>query len=337
MEKFTTRLTIAIMALMVVMSITNQAKAKTWYDTASDMHKEWAKEFHTEKDSVRYTNIHKDVIGHNVKLKFGTLKFPGIHMQRSLTSKSKNFAEVSGAEEIAYNGNTFHSIVVDHSKCHRNNEFSDCGQGMGSSRTELVTKDSQYNFLEGTEGWINYAVLPAHNIMFNNTSRLFTVGQCHPFKGAQKITWLIMFNNGELQLKHNWKMRKNNDGTWSKGYQTRKTLKKGFKVNEFNGSMEWTNIRINFKNSSKTDGKLKIWIDGELKYDYEGPTNWNSIKKTEKIATKRNKCAFKFGLYTNANLTSPYKEHMENMTVFVDYMAFAKTEEKLEKILAKDK
>ena len=52
---------------------------------------------------------------------------------------------------------------------------------------------------------------------------------------------------------------------------------------------------------------------------------------------KRDKCQFKFGLYTNGNLTSPYKEHMENMTVFVDYMAIAKTEAKLEKLLKKDK
>jgi hypothetical protein len=328
---------IALTVLLAVMITLSSNANAGWYETASTMHKEWAKEYHTEKDSVRYTNVHSDVIGHNVKLKFGTLKFPGINMQKSLTSKSKNFAEVIGAQEIAYNGNTFHSIVVDHSKCHKNHEFSDCGQDMGSSRTELITKSSAYNFKEGTEGWINYAVLPAHNILFNNTSRRFTVGQCHPLKGAQKITWMITFKNGQLELRHNWKMIKNNDGTWTKGYETYRTLKKGFKANEFDGSFDWTNIRINFKNSSKPDGKLKIWIDGELKYDYEGPTNWNSIKKTEKIATKRNKCAFKFGLYTNANLTAVYKHDIENMTVFVDYMAFAKTEEKLEKLLAKDK
>ena len=333
MVKFTKWLSIVI---MVTLSITSQVKAG-WYDTASDMHKEWAKEYHTEEDSVRYTNIHNDVIGHDVKLKFGTLKFPGIVMQKSLTSKSKNFAEVIGAQEIAFNGNTFHSIVVDHSKCYVNYEFSDCGQDMGSSRTELITKSSAYNFSEGKEAWINYAVLPAYNIIFKNTSRRFTIGQCHPLKGAQKITWMITFKNGQLELRHNWKMRKKDDGTWTKGFETYRTLKKGFKPNEFNGNMEWTNIRINFKNSSKSDGKLKVWIDGELKYDFEGPTNWNSIRKTEKIATKRNKCAFKFGLYTNANLTSPVKEHRENMTVFVDYMGFAKTEEKLEKILAKDK
>ena len=327
---------IALTVLLAVMiTLSSNAKAG-WYETASVMHKEWAKEYHTEKDSVRYTNVHNEVIGHNVKLKFGELKFPGIVMQKSLTSKSRNFAEVIGAPELAYNGNTFHSIIVDHSKCHKNHEFSDCGQTQGSARTELITKSSAYNFREGTEGWINYAVLPAHNILFNNRSRAFTVGQCHPLKGAQNITWMIKFKDGNLQMEHNWKMQKRNDGTWYKGMKTMRTIKK-FKANEFDGSFDWTNIRINFKNSSKPDGKLKIWIDGELKYDYEGPTNWNSIKKSEKIATKRNKCAFKFGLYTNANLTAVHKHDIENMTVFVDYMAFAKTEEKLEKLLARDK
>ena len=43
MEKFTTRLAIGVMALMVVLSITNKAKAN-WYKTASKDHKKWAKE-----------------------------------------------------------------------------------------------------------------------------------------------------------------------------------------------------------------------------------------------------------------------------------------------------
>ncbi len=332
--KKTILITLALTTLMLT-GINNIAKAN-WYETGSKDHKKWAKEYHTEKDAVRYTNIHNQVIGHNVKLDFGTLDFPGISMQRSLNSNPNNFAEVIGAPEVAYNGDTFHSIIVDHSKCYKKADFSDCGQTQGSARTELITKSAKYNFKEGTEGWINYAVLPAHNILFNNRSRTFTVGQCHPLKGAENITWMIKFKEGKLVLEHNYKMQKNKDGSWTKGYKTYRTIKT-FKANEFDGSMDWTNIRINFKNSQDPDGKLKVWIDNELAYDYEGPTNWNSIKKTEKIATKRNKCAFKFGLYTNANMTSPHAHDRENMTVFVDYMAFANTEEKLEKILAKDK
>ena len=32
------------------------------------------------------------------------------------------------------------------------------------------------------------------------------------------------------------------------------------------------------KIQKKPDGKLKIWIDGKLAYDYEGPTNWGKKK-----------------------------------------------------------
>ena len=45
--------------------------------------------------------------------------------------------------------------------------------------------------------------------------------------------------------------------------EKRRVLKK-FKVNENHGTDSWTNIRINFKNSKKPDGKLKVWIDENL-------------------------------------------------------------------------
>ena len=49
-----------------------------------------------------------------------------------------------------------------------------------------------------------------------------------------------------------------------------------------------------------------------------------------------NKCYFKFGIYTNANQKAEHKHLAEGMTVFTDYMAMAKTEEKLEEMLLKD-
>ena len=112
------------------------------------------------------------------------------------------------------------------------------------------------------------------------------------------------------------------------------TNTKKFKVNENNGTDSWTNVRINFKNSKKPDGKLKIWIDGKLAYDYEGPTNWGKKKHKGK---RRNVCYFKFGIYSNANLKADHKHEAEGMTVFTDYMAMAQTEEKLETLLLKDK
>ena len=60
------------------------------------------------------------------------------------------------------------------------------------------------------------------------------------------------------------------------------------------------------------------------------------VKKKHK-GKRRNVCYFKFGLYSNANLKAENKYEAEGMTVFTDYMAMAKTEEKLEKLLLKDK
>jgi hypothetical protein len=60
------------------------------------------------------------------------------------------------------------------------------------------------------------------------------------------------------------------------------------------------------------------------------------VKKKHK-GKHRNKCYFKFGIYTNANQKAEHKHLAEGMTVFTDYMAMAKTEEKLEEMLLKDK
>jgi hypothetical protein len=321
--KKTIIITLALTTLMLA-SIGNIAKAD-YYDTASINHKKWAKEFYQVSDKERYTNVHKAILDQDVKLKFKTLKFPGINMQSSL--KSKDFAEVIGSNAIAYNGNTFHSIIVDHSKCYKGQWGNDCARSQGSSRTELKAK-GEYTFLEGTEKWINYAVLPANNILFDGRQRAFNVGQCHPYDSGHRITWMIKFRDNKLELNHNFSSYQDKDGNWKKGFEKFRTLKT-FDANEHNGAMDWTNIRINFKNSKNPDGKLHVWVDGKLAYEYTGPTNWAD--------GTRDKCGFKFGLYTTGNLTSAHKEDIQNMTVFVDYMAFANTEEKLEKILAKDK
>ena len=72
--------------------------------------------------------------------------------------------------------------------------------------------------------------------------------------------------------------------------------------------------------------------------------NLHMIMKVQRIGVKkkhkgkrRNVCYFKFGLYSNANLKAENKHEAEGMTVFTDYMAMAKTEEKLEELLLKDK
>ena len=66
-------------------------------------------------------------------------------------------------------------------------------QDSGSSRVELIA-DKDWTWKEGTEKWLNYALMPGKNILFNNRSRRFTVGQCHPQQG-EMINWMIKFKD----------------------------------------------------------------------------------------------------------------------------------------------
>ena len=306
---------------------------ESWYQTAANLHKEWAKTYHTVSDIERYTNIHKLVIGKDVELKPGKVPFPGWKTSLSMNVKVKNgaMAKVIGAEDFAYNGKIFHSFTADYSKCKKKEKQNDCTHHFGSVRTELTSKDD-WTFTEGTEKWINYAFMPVRNILFpKNPHRKYTVGQCHP--DGHKITWMMTIQKANLILTHEFESFKKND-EWKPSSMEKRRVLKRFKVNKNYGTDSWTTVRINFKNSKKPDGKLKVWIDGNLAYDYEGPTNWGKKKHKGK---KRNVCYFKFGLYANANLKAEHKHEAEGMTVFTDYMAMAKTEEKLETLLLKDK
>ena len=307
---------------------------ESWYQTAANLHKEWAKTYHTVSDLERYTSIHKLVIGKDVELKPGKVSFPGYQNQVSLKTKVSNgaMAKVIGAADFAYNGEVFNSFTTDYSKCLKKDKQNDCTHHFGSVRTELVSKSSKMTFTEGTEKWINYAIMPANNMLFpKNHERKFTVGQCHP--SGHKITWMMTIQKANLIFTHEFSSFKNNNEWKPSSMEKRRILKK-FKVNENHGTDSWTTVRINFKNTKKTDGKLKVWIDGKLAYDYEGPTNWGFKKHKGQI---RNKCYFKFGLYSNANLKADHKHEAEGMTVFTDYMAMAHTEKKLEALLLKDK
>jgi len=320
--------------ILIFFFILNPVTAEeSWYQTAAKLHKEWAKSYHKESDLERYTNIHKLVIGKDVELKPGMVPFPRWRTSLSMNVKVKNgaMAEVIGANDFAYNGKTFHSFTADYSKCKKKEKQNDCTHHFGSVRTELTSKDD-WTFTEGTEKWIHYAFMPANNMLFpKNHERKFTVGQCHP--DGHKITWMMTIQSANLIFTHEFSSFKNNNEWKPSSMEKRRTLKK-FKVNENNGTDSWTNVRINFKNSKKPDGKLKVWIDGKLAYDYEGPTNWGKKKHKGK---RRNVCYFKFGIYSNANLKAEHKHEAEGMMVFTDYMAMAKTEEKLETLLLKDK
>ena len=330
MVKFKLKLLYIIISFLIFKPVLTE---ESWYQTAANLHKEWAKTYHKVSDLERYTNIHKLVIGKDVELKPGKVSFPGWKTSLSMNVKVKDgaMAKIIGAEDFAYNGKTFNSFTADYSKCKKKEKQNDCTHHFGSVRTELTSKND-WTFTEGTEKWINYAMMPANNMLFpKNHERKVTVGQCHP--DGHKIMWMMTIQSANLVLNHEFSSFKNN-GEWKpSSMEKRRTLKK-FKVNENYGTDSWTNIRINFKNSKKPDGKLKVWVDEKLAYDYEGPTNWGKKKHKGK---HRNKCYFKFGIYTNANQKAEHKHLAEGMTVFTDYMAMAKTEEKLEALLLKDK
>ena len=330
MVKIKIKLLYILLSLFIFKSVLAD---ESWYQTAANLHKKWAKTYHTVSDLERYTNIHKLVIGKDVELKPGKVPFPGWKTSLSMNVKVKNgaMAKVIGAEDFAYNGKIFHSFTADYSKCKKKEKQNDCTHHFGSVRTELTSKDD-WTFTEGTERWINYAFMPARNMLFpKNPHRKYTVGQCHP--DGHKITWMMTIQKANLILNHEFSSFKNND-EWKPSSMEKRRVLKEFKVNKNYGTDSWTTVRINFKNSKKPDGKLKVWIDGKLAYDYEGPTNWGKKKHKGK---KRNVCYFKFGLYANANLKAEHKHEAEGMTVFTDYMAMAKTEEKLETLLLKDK
>ena len=322
-----------LLYLLITFFIFNPLLAEeSWYKTAAKLHKEWAKTYHKVSDKERYTNIHKAIIGKDVKLVPGKIPFPGwkTRLSMKVNVSSGAMAKVKGAENFAYHGNSFYSFTADYSKCKIKEKQNDCTHHYGSVRTELTSK-ADWTFMEGTERWINYAFIPARNILFpKNRHRKYTIGQCHP--DGHKITWMMTIQSANLVLNHEFSSFKNNNEWKPSTMEKRRVLKK-FEVNENHGTDKWTTVRLNFKNSKKPDGKLKVWIDGKLAYDYEGPTNWGKKKHKGK---HRNKCYFKFGLYTNANLKADHKHEAEGMMVFADYMAMAKTEEKLEKMLLKD-
>ena len=113
MVKFKLKLSIILLGLFIFKPLSAD---DSWYQTAANLHKEWAKTYHKVSDLERYTNIHKLVIGRNVELKPGKVSFPGWKTRLSMNVKVKNgaMAEVIGAEDFAYNGKTFYSFTADY-------------------------------------------------------------------------------------------------------------------------------------------------------------------------------------------------------------------------------
>ena len=209
MVKIKIKLLYILLSLFIFKSVSAD---ESWYQTAANLHKKWAKTYHTVSDIERYTNIHKLVIGKDVELKPGKVFFPGYPNQVSLKAKISNgaMAKITGAPDFAYNGEEFNSFTADYSKCKKKEKQNDCTHHFGSVRTELVSKSSKWTFKEGTEKWINYAFMPGRNILFpKNPHRKYTIGQCHP--SGHKITWMMTIQSAKLIFNHELSSFKNNN------------------------------------------------------------------------------------------------------------------------------
>ena len=84
--------------------------------------------------------------------------------------------------------------------------------------------------------------------------------------------------------------------------------------------------QINSTDPSK--GKFEVYLDGDWTnpvYEYAGAT---TIKQ-------KKSCYFKFGLYTNGNMTATDMATTENMTIHMDAMAVANSKEEVLALVAK--
>lgn len=278
-------------------------------------HKKWAKNYHKGiSDKKRYVAINEKIIGHKIKIKPKLIDVIGLDDKNSMKSyRGKGeMGIIKGAPEKAYHGDEFWTITADFSKCVRKPEHNDCTHHRGSVRTEQKDKN-EWTFFNGTEKWIHYAIKPVNNIIFpKEKERKFHIGQCHP--SGHDINWMITIQSGNLFISR---------------FSERKLIKK-LKKNKYNGVDEWTSLLINYKLST-TDGILKVYLDEDWDkpvYEYYGPTG------SKKVTSK---CYFKFGLYTNGNLTAKDPATRESMTIWTDAMTIAKTKDKALKLIEKDK
>ena len=205
---------------------------------------------------------------------------------------------------------------------------------------------------DGDEKWIHYAIKPVNNILFSgNLKRRFTMGQCHPSDqgGHLGLTWMLRIRGGKLYFVQYFKHQEFNylkqDGSWGvrkkwigedvswktthdELYDFRPHIKKN--MNGVGVDGKWTSVLIRHVNSTKDDGKFEVYLNGDWinpVYEYSGAT---TIKK-------KKKCFFKFGLYTNGNMSASDMATTENMTIHLDAMVVGKTKEEVLNLVKKDK
>ena len=211
---------------------------------------------------------------------------------------------------------------------------------MGVTRTEVKHSGS---FGKGVEKWIHYAVRPMQN--YFDQYRKKHISQCYASMPGDDEGFPMFFLdfradflwiNLQQPMIYNTNLKQYvSDDVWAK-------LKsfKG-KINKNLGATEWTSILVHFVNRADKNGLIEVFIDGSEKpaYRFEGPLYSNVGKKKPRVS-----CYLKLGPVAEQNKIALRKEVREelgeiteNMVVWYDALAIAKTRDKVMELVEKDK
>lgn len=261
----------------------------------------------------------------NIKIKRYTVL--GAKMESSLKSwnnhgKHNGTIEVMDRKDLAFNGSNFFHITASFDQCD-DSIILEYGKSQCDSeriRNEYNSSSNDANFKFNETMWLQFAFKPANNIILDNPlyRKLFFITQCAEDGAGYKSFALhirdnLFFAKAKLFI----------DGKGLELTDFPLMLFDQDKINKNYGYNEWIKVRLWL---SLNKG-FQIWINDELKAEYSGKIRGNETDK---------ECIFKQGLYVNA---SGYKNDptRDNIAIWFDQSAIAKSEKELDRLLSKDK
>ena len=261
----------------------------------------------------------------NIKIKRYTVL--GAKMESSLKSwnnhgKHYGTIEVMDRKDLAFNGSNFFHITASFDQCD-DSIILEYGKSQCDSeriRNEYNSSSNDANFKFNETMWLQFAFKPANNIILDNPlyRKLFFITQCAEDGAGYKSFALhirdnVFFAKAKLLIEN-------------KGLELTDFPLMVFDQNKINknyGYDEWIKVRLWL---SLNKG-FQIWVNDELKAEYSGKIRGNENDK---------ECIFKQGLYVNA---SGYKNDptRNDIAIWFDQSAIAKSEKQLDMLLLKDK
>ena len=184
----------------------------------------------------------------------------------------------------------------------RNSEWDDCKNGRNRHEFSSRYRDGNSVFPLNTDFWHALSIyIPSESkFEFPVETGVFQ------FHGKPNVAW--KFHYSDIR------------GFYLTNYIDPLKGKSMVKPERFEN--RWNDIVVNVNHRTTPDGHMKVWINGELKYDYKGITTMYGGKPF-----------FKFGIYNTAKpVGNPeYNEGVgfNNIWVHFDEIRFAKTCQKL--------